>query len=63
MDEVATIVGVIVVVIGLIGFVRSIWKLPGRPTELTDTSMPGLQVDTPSHHAGTDGHGDGDAGH
>jgi hypothetical protein len=63
VDEAATVIGVIVVIIGLIGFVRSIWKLPGRPTEHADTSMPGLQVDTTSHHAGMDGHGGGDAGH
>ena len=73
MQSVATIVGAIVVIVCVIGFVRSLWRSPGRRgggghnEAIAGTDMTVPRRYDPSHHHGIDsgdnGGGGADGGH
>ena len=68
---VAAIIGALVVVFGVIGFVRSLWRSPGRRGGGHNEAIAGTDMTVPGRHEGSHhgidsgGHGGGgaDGGH
>jgi hypothetical protein len=68
METVAQIIGAIVVIVCVIGFVRSLWRSPGRRGGTSHNEMAGTDMSVPCRYEPSDhgmdsgGHGGGDAG-
>lgn len=60
METVGAIIGTLVVVVALVGFVRSLWRPPGRGGDGGEGTPSGQSGDGGGHSGG--GHGGADGG-
>jgi hypothetical protein len=60
VETAATIIGILIVVVALAGFVRSLWRPPGRGSDGAERTLSDQTVDSGSHSGG--GHGGADGG-